>query len=343
MFRIDNCLSSCLYLGKMTTILEKNMKKQLITLAAASVMMTFSINAKTLMLGHAMNIESAAHAGMKIFAEKVNEKSNGEMNVKIFPNGVLGSERDQAEQVVTGAIDMAKINGSLAESFEPTFKAISIPFLFRDSTHMHEFMRSETAEKLLLSSKGKGFIGVTFYDSGSRSFYSAKPIETPDDLAGLKVRVPESPTMMEMVRLLGAKPTPVPFTEVYTALQQGVIDAAENNISSLVEMKHSEVAKYYSMDQHMMTPDLIMISESTWNSLSNEERKIIKEAANESREEEIKIWAETDSKNMAIAKKLDVKFVEVDKSKFRDKVQPMIEEAQKDSNLSYYVEAIQKL
>ncbi|MGL6260339.1 TRAP transporter substrate-binding protein [Vibrio sp. WXL210] len=316
------------------------MKSRLLTLAAASIMMAFGAQAKTLTLGHAMNLESAAHAGMEIFAEKVKEKSNGEMSVRIFPNGMLGSERDQAEQVVTGAIDMAKINGSLAESFEPTYKAISIPFLFRDADHMHTFMRSEAAEKLLYSSEGKGFIGLTLYDSGSRSFYSSKPIKTPEDLAGLKIRVPESPTMMEMVRLLGARATPVPFTEVYTALQQGVIDAAENNISSLVEMKHSEVAKYYSMNEHMMTPDLIMISEVTWKGLTPEQQDIVKQAAAESMEEEIKIWAEIDNKNMQLAKSLDVTFVEVDKALFREKVRPMLDDAKQDPQLSYYIEEI---
>ncbi len=319
------------------------MNKKQFALAAMSMMMAFGVSAKTLTLGHAMNLESAAHAGMKIFAEKVEQKSDGKMKVKIFPNGMLGSERDQAEQVVTGAIDMAKINGSLAESFEPTYKAISIPFLFRDANHMHTFMRSEAAQKLLNSSKGKGFVGVTLYDSGSRSFYSSKAIKTPADLSGLKIRVPESPTMMEMIRLLGARATPVPFTEVYTALQQGVIDAAENNISSLVEMKHSEVAKFYSMDQHMMTPDLIMISEVTWNKLTEEQQKIVKEAAIESMEEEIKIWAEIDNKNMRLAKEQGVTFVEVDKAKFREKVAPMIESAQKNPKLSYYIDTIQKM
>ncbi len=319
------------------------MKKSTLTLAAASVLLACGVNAKTLTLGHAMNLESAAHKGMEIFAQKVKEKSDGDLKVRIFANGMLGSERDQAEQVVTGAIDMAKINGSLAESFEPTFKAISIPFLFKSAEHMHDFIRSEAAEKMLQSSTGKGFIGLTFYDSGSRSFYSSKPIHSPADLAGLKIRVPESPTMIEMVRLLGAKATPVPFTEVYTALQQGVIDAAENNISSLVEMKHMEVAKYYAMDQHMITPDLIMISETTWGKLSPSEQKIVKEAARESMEEEIKIWAEIDNKNMLKAKQTGVEFIEVDKSKFREKVAPMITKAKSDPVLGYYIKAIETL
>ncbi|WP_027695255.1 TRAP transporter substrate-binding protein [Vibrio litoralis] len=319
------------------------MKKLILPLAIAALFTNFSASAKTLTLGHAMSLDNAAHKGMVIFADKVKEKSNGDLTVKIFPNAQLGSERDQAEQVVTGAIDMAKINGSLAESFEPTFKVISIPFLFNSPEHMRSFMRSESAEELLQSSKGKGFIGLTFYDSGSRSFYAKKPIKTPEDLAGLKIRVPESPTMMKMISLLGAKATPLPFTEVYTGLQQGVIDAAENNVSSLVEMRHSEVAKFYSMDQHTMSPDLIIISENTWANLSEEERKIMKEAAAESLEEEIKIWDQTENANVEKAKKMGVTFVEVDKAKFQEKVKPMLDDAKKDPKLSYFIDKIQAI
>lgn len=319
------------------------MKKLVLPLLVASIFSSATVSAKMLTLGHAMSLESAAHQGMVIMADKVKEKSNGDLTIKIFPNGQLGSERDQAEQVVTGAIDMAKINGGLAESFEPTFKVNALPFLFRDVEHMRNFMRSEAAEEMLLTSAGKGFIGLTFYDSGTRSFYAKKAINSPADLAGMKVRVPGSPTMMEMVNLLGGKATPVPFNEVYTALQQGVIDGAENNISSLVEMKHSEVAKFYSMDQHMMTPDVIIISESKWNSLTEAEQKILKEAAAESLEEQIKIWDETDDMNKAKGIKEGVTFVEVDKAPFRAAVKPMIDEAKKDPKLAAFIEKIEAL
>ncbi|GAD91389.1 putative TRAP transporter substrate-binding protein [Vibrio halioticoli NBRC 102217] len=321
------------------------MRKTLLTLSliATSLLSVSAVQARTLTLGHAMSLDSAAHKGMVIFSEKVKEKSHGELTVKIFPNAQLGSERDQAEQVINGAIDMAKINGALAESFEPTFKTISIPYLFRSPEHLRKFMRSDVAQKLLTSSEGKGFVGLTFYDSGSRSFYAKKPIKTPEDLKGLKVRVPESPTMMEMIRLLGAKATPMPFNEIYTGLQQGVIDAAENNISSLVEMKHSEVAKFYSMDQHSITPDLIIISESTWNSLKPEEQKVLKEAAAESLEQEINIWDQITNANKEKAIKSGVTFVKVDKQKFQEKVKPMLDSALKDPKLSYYVKQIQAM
>jgi tripartite ATP-independent transporter DctP family solute receptor len=319
------------------------MKKLVLPLLFASLFASANVSAKMLTLGHAMSLESAAHQGMVIMAEKVKEKSNGDLTIKIFPNGQLGSERDQAEQVVTGAIDMAKINGGLAESFEPTFKVNALPFLFRDVEHMRTFMRSDAAEEMLVVSEGKGFIGLTFYDSGTRSFYAKKPINSPADLAGMKVRVPGSPTMMEMVNLLGGKATPVPFNEVYTALQQGVIDGAENNISSLVEMKHSEVAKFYSMDQHMMTPDVIIISENKWKSLSADEQKILKEAAAESLEEQIRIWDETDNMNKEKGMKEGVTFVEVDKAPFRAAVKPMIDEAKQDPKLATFIDKIEAL
>ncbi|MDP5254473.1 MULTISPECIES: TRAP transporter substrate-binding protein [unclassified Vibrio] len=319
------------------------MKKTLLTVLAASVIASVGAQARTLTLGHAMSLDNAAHKGMVIFAEQVDKLSDGDLKVKIFPNAQLGSERDQAEQVVTGALDMAKINGSLAESFEPTFKAISIPFLFQSTEHMHKFMHSDAAKAMLQSSQGKGFLGLTFYDSGSRSFYASKPIKTPDDLKGMKVRVPESPTMMQMINLLGAKATPLPFTEVYTGLQQGVIDAAENNVSSLVEMRHSEVAKYYSTDQHTMSPDLIIISESTWNSLSKAQQDIVSKAAAHSLDEEIKLWEQIETANRAKAKEMGVTFVQVDKAAFREKVKPMLDEAMQDPKLSGYIDQINAL
>ncbi|MEI6897795.1 MAG: TRAP transporter substrate-binding protein [Psychromonas sp.] len=315
------------------------MKKILLPLMT-TLLLTPSVYAKQLNLGHAMSLESAAHKGMVIMAEKVKAMSNGDLTIRIFPNAMLGSERDQAEQVVTGAIDMAKINGGLAESFEPTFKVNAIPYLFRDIPHMRKFMKSDIAQEMLGASKGKGFIGLTFYDSGTRSFYAKKPIKSPADLKGMKVRVPESPTMMEMIRLLGGKATPMPFTEIYTGLQQGVIDGAENNVSSLVEMRHSEVAKFYSVDQHSMAPDVIIISESTWASLTPAQQKILKTAADESLDEQIKIWDKTENAMTVKAKELGVTFVKVDKSKFIEAVKPMLDAAKKDAKLGYYVEKI---
>jgi len=318
----------------------KNTMKKILLPLVTTLLITPSVYAKQLTLGHAMSLDSAAHKGMVIMAEKVKAMSNGDLTIRIFPNAQLGSERDQAEQVVTGAIDMAKINGGLAESFEPTFKVNAIPYLFRDIPHMRKFMKSDLAQEMLGVSKGKGFIGLTFYDSGTRSFYAKKPIISPADLKGMKVRVPESPTMMEMIRLLGGRATPMPFTEIYTGLQQGVIDGAENSVSSLVEMRHSEVAKFYSVDQHSMAPDVIILSENAWASLTPTQQKILKTAAKESLDEQIKIWDQTENANKEKALTLGVTFVNVDKNKFIAAVKPMLDSAKNDAKLGYYVENI---
>ncbi|WP_319531660.1 TRAP transporter substrate-binding protein [uncultured Cohaesibacter sp.] len=319
------------------------MKTFIAAFVATSLLALTAAEARNLTLGHAMSTDNAQHQGMQIFADLVKEKSNGDLTVQIFPNAQLGSERDQAEQVITGALDMAKINGSLAESFEPTLKVMGLPFLFSDADHQRAFMHSDVAWDLMQESKGKGFIGLSLLDAGARSFYGHKPFYTPADLKGLKIRVPESKTSMRMIELLGGNATPMPWTEIYTGLQQGIMDAAENSISSLVEARHAEVAKHFSKDEHTMTPDIILISEATWNSLNADEQKILRDASLEALDKEIELWAANEAANVKKAEEIDVKFYDVDKQAFRDAVKPMIDEALNDPKLGDYVRRIQEL
>ena len=302
-----------------------------------------NVEARELKLGHNMTETHAQHKGMMLFADLLKEKSGGKLTLKVFPNGQLGSERDQAEQVITGALDMAKINGSLAEAFEPNLGVMSIPFLFRNEEHMKNFMLSDVAKELIESSRGKGFIGLTLYDAGSRSFYAKKPILKPEDLNGLKMRVPESKMMMNMVSLLGGQPTPMSWSEIYTGLQQGVIDGAENSVSSIVEMRHAEICKHYSKNEHTMTPDIVFISEATWGSLSADEQKWVREASRESLVAQIKFWEEGESANVEKAKQMGVTFHEVDKAPFREKTKPIIEEIMKNPVLGGFVTKIQNI
>lgn len=299
--------------------------------------------ARELKLGHSMTEEQAQHKGMVKLAELVKQMSGGDLTIRIFPNGQLGSEREQAEQLVTGALDMAKINGSLAESFEPAYKVMGIPFLFRDEAHMKAFMRSDIAWDLMQSSKGKGFVGLSLLDAGSRSFYAKKPILKPSDLDGLKMRVPESPTMMSMVKLFGGQPTPMSWSEIYTGLQQGIIDGAENSVSSIVEMRHAEIAKHYSYDQHTMTPDVILISEDTWDTLTPKQQGILREAAKQALEAQIGFWEQGEAANIEKAKAMGVVFHEVDKAPFREKTRPILDAALKDPTLGGFVRRIQAL
>ncbi|MDP5254469.1 MULTISPECIES: TRAP transporter substrate-binding protein DctP [unclassified Vibrio] len=319
------------------------MKTSIFLLIAACVTASLSLQAKTLVLSHAMSLDSAAHQGMVIFADKVQQKSYGELTVEIKANSEFGYGRKLAEHVINGNLDIAKINGSLAEAFEPNYTALSLPFLFRNTAHMRSFIRSEVAQEILHSSSGKGFIGLTFYDSGSRSFYSTEPITSPDDLHGKKIRVPESPTMLQMVEAFNAEPVLMPLPKVYDSLEQGLIDVAENDISTLVEMQHADLTKFYSTNQHTMSPDVLIISESTWNKLSKVEQRILKQAASDSLDEEIKIWNRLEIKNIANARNQGVTFIRSDKQAFRNKVKPLFDEAMKDENIAYYVEKINNL
>lgn len=319
------------------------MKKSLLISLATLATACLPLQAKTLVLSHAMSLDSAAHQGMVIFAEKVQQKSYGKLTIEIKTDSEFGYGRKLAEHVINGKLDIAKINGSLAEVFEPNYKALSLPFLFRNTAHMRSFIRSSVAQEILHSSTGKGFIGLTFYDSGSRSFYSTTPITSPDDLKGKKIRIPESPTMIKMVETFSAEPVLMPLPKVYAGLEQGLIDVAENDISTLVEMDHTDLTKYYSTNQHTMSPDVLIISESTWDKLSRVEQRILKQAAADSLDEEIKLWNRSEINNIANAKNKGVTFVRADKQAFRSKVKPLFDEAMKVDNVAYYVEKINNL
>ncbi len=317
--------------------------RKLLSLLAISATVSFSLHSKTLTLGHAMSVDSALHQGMLVFAEKVKQRSHGDITIEISPSAELGPERVLVKKIIKGELDLAKINGSLAESFDPIFKTISIPYLFRNTAHMRTFLHSHTAQEMLESVKDQGFRGLTFYDSGSRSFYSNKPIRTPQDMQGLTVRVPNSPTMIEMVDLLGAKAVALPYTKVHQGLEKGTIDSAENNLSSLVEMKHANVVKYYSIDQHTMTPDILIISEKVWHRLSVKEQTILKLAAIDSLEQEMKLWDRIEKQNIAKAQSLGIQFISVDKQAFKEKMHPIMEQARNNPVIAPYIQKIQDL
>ncbi|MDO4642994.1 MAG: TRAP transporter substrate-binding protein [Cardiobacteriaceae bacterium] len=287
----------------------------------------------TLKLSHNQNKTLPVHKAMQYFADKVEEYTHGDVKVRIYPNAQLGSQRESLELVQFGAISMAKSNAAELEAFEPLYGVLNLPYLFKDEKHYYDVLTGPIGEEILNASKDKGFIGITFYDAGSRSFYAGKPIRSPDDLKGMKIRVQPSPTAVKMVELLGASPTPIAFGELYTALQQGVVDGAENNESALVDNLHGEVAKYYSYDRHTMIPDVMVMSVHDWEKLTPEQQGIIKKAARESMMVQKQLWAENTAKVIQESKeKLGVTFInDVDTAAFAEKVAPMYEQAKKAS------------
>ena len=302
----------------------KNLKKALLAAAVASL--AFSAQAAvTLKLSHNQSKEIPVH--------KAKEYTNGEVKIRIYPNAQLGTQRESVELVQSGGLALAKSNAAELEAFEPLYSVFNLPYIFKNEAHFYDVLTSDIGEEILNASKDKGFIGITYYDAGSRSFYAGKAIKTPDDLKGMKIRVQPSPTAVKMVELLGANPTPIAFGELYTALQQGVVDGAENNESALVDNRHGEVSKFYSYDRHTMIPDVLVMSTKDWDKLTPEQQQAIKKAARESMMLQKDLWVENTEKVIKEAKeKLGVTFVEdVDTAAFAAKVLPMHEEAAKAS------------
>ncbi|QGH33921.1 DctP family TRAP transporter solute-binding subunit [Gracilibacillus salitolerans] len=299
---------------------------------------------KELRLAHNLSEDHPIHQALTTFVASVEEKTDGNITFEIFPNGVLGSESDVLEQVQNGSVDMTKVSAGALESFSNEYAVFSLPYIFTSDTHYRNVMESDIVEEIYQSTEDKGFVGVSYFDSGARSFYTVDtPIETPEDLKGLNIRVMDSQTAIDMVDLLGGTPTPLGYNEIYTSLQQGVIDGAESNPTALTTGQHGEVAKNFSYSEHTNIPDILVVSTDLWNSLSDEEQEIFKEAANETREEHTELWNQAIEEAVAEAEEMGVEFNEVDKEPFIDLVQPLHEEYKEDERLAEIINAINEL
>ncbi|MGC3965572.1 MAG: TRAP transporter substrate-binding protein [Rhodocyclaceae bacterium] len=313
-------------------------------LLAASLAVVFSHApaqaAEKMRLAHGLPEDNPVHIAMKHFADAVKQRTNGEIEITVFPNGQLGQERELLEQVQNGVLEMTKANAAPLETFVLEYKVFNLPYVFRNKDHFFNVVQGAVGDSILAASTGKGFVGLTFYDSGSRSFYAKKPINTPDDLKGMKIRIQQSPTTIKMIRALGASPTPMPWGEVYSALQMGVVDGAENNLTALTSGRHGEVTKFFSTDEHQIVPDVLVISATKWNTLKKPQRDAIRAAAKESFELQKKLWADFELAERAKAEKMGVKFVTVDKAPFVAKVKPMIDTERKNTKIASLLDQI---
>jgi tripartite ATP-independent transporter DctP family solute receptor len=279
-----------------------------------------------LKIGHSLDVDHPVHKAMIFMAERLKEKSAGKVIVQIYPGEQLGSEREMIEQVQMGSLDVTKVSTSPLESFVPIMSVFGVPYLFRDSDHFWNVLDGPIGERLKKAGVGVGLKGLCYYDAGSRSFYTkTKPILVPADLAGMKIRVQESKTAMQMIEALGASPTPIAWGELYTSLQQGVVDGAENNPPSFYRSRHFEVCKHYSLDEHTMVPDIIIISMETWKKLPQDVQKIVQEAANESAQYQRQLWKEATEESLKKVQEQGVKVYHPDKTAFRQKVRKMHE------------------
>ncbi|WP_240511999.1 TRAP transporter substrate-binding protein [Paludifilum halophilum] len=290
------------------------------------------IGERHLTLAHIHGEASPVYGSLEEFGEDLERRSEGKINVDIYGEAVLGDERVMLELVKTGVIDMAKVNGGVLESFSSDFSVFSLPYVFKDDEHYRRVMQSGTVQDLYKDLQNVGLMGITHYNAGTRSFYTKNtPINHPDDLRGLKIRVMNNTTSIETMELLGASPTPLPPSEVYTGLQQGIIDGAESSPIALTDANHGEVAKTFSFDEHTRIPDFLVMNADTWNRLSEEEKQMIQKSARKSTKYHAEKWEKLLQRSMEESKKeLGVRFYHPEQEPFRKKVEPLIQEARRE-------------
>ncbi|SMD45242.1 tripartite ATP-independent transporter solute receptor, DctP family [Aquiflexum balticum DSM 16537] len=277
-------------------------------------------------LGHGLGVTHPVHEAMVFMAKLVDEKSKGQMQIRIYPNQQLGTERELVELLQIGSLGMTKVSSATLESFAPKIQVLSMPYLFRDDEHRDKVLKGEIGKQLLSESEEFWLKGLVYYDAGKRSFYTkTKSVESPEDLKGLKVRTLESNMAINMIKSFGSSPTPVSYGELYTALQQGIVDGAENNPPSLYTSRHYEVCKFYSINEHTAVPDVVIVSTKVWNKLDDQEKQWIQEAADESAVYQYKLWAESVEESLREMEKAGVIITYPDQTPFREAVESLYE------------------
>ncbi len=264
------------------------------------------------------------------FAELVEQKTNGRIHIDVYHGGQLGDEKSVIEQLQFGAIDFTRVSLSPLAEFEKSLNILQLPYLYKDADQMWRVLEGDIGESFLKSVSNAGLVGLSWFDAGARNFYNSKrPITKLSDMKGLKIRVQESKLMVGMVAALGASATPMAYGEVYSGLQTGVIDGAENNWPSYDSVSHYEVAKYYVLDEHTRVPEMQMVSKITWDKISPEDQKIIKECALESAKLERELWAKKEGVSEAKVKAAGSVITELEpgeKKKFQDAMAPLYTE-----------------
>lgn len=263
--------------------------------------------------------------GMDAFTAEIAEKSGGRLTAKTYHSGVLGNQPDAIEQMRLGSIDFAVFNLGPMGQVVPATNVVNLPFIFNDLDHMHRVVDGPVGEQLSEAMSEKGLVALAWYDSGSRSFYnSKKPIATPDDVKGMKIRVMNNDLFVDMISALGGNASPIAFAEVYTSLKTGVVDGAENNWASYDSEGHYEVAGYYSDTGHLIIPECLCVSTTLWNSLSAEDKEIVSSAARDSAELQRELWGKRIDASRDKVLAAGVKYNEIaDKGPFQSAMQPV--------------------
>lgn len=273
------------------------------------------------------------------------ERTGGRHEIKVFHSRQLGEEKETIEQTRAGAIDLNRTNVALIGNFVPAMNVLAMPFLFRSIEHMQKVLDGPIGNEILGSFEPYGFVGLAFYDSGARSIYNAvRPVKSIADLNGLRIRVQQSELMSEMIRSLGAEPVELPYGQVLTGLATGLIDGAENNWPSFVTTDHYKYAGHYTLTEHTMSPEVLVISLKAWRSLSADDQQIFREAAARSSLFMREKWRDLEEQSQRKAEAAGVTIVrEIDRKPFEDAMAPIYTRAARDPSAAALIERIRKV
>jgi tripartite ATP-independent transporter DctP family solute receptor len=279
---------------------------------------------------------------VKEFGALLKAKTNGRYEVEVFHSAQLGEEKDTIEQTQFGVIDLNRISIGAFNTQVPEATVTQLPYIFRSADHMHKVLDGPIGEEILNAFEAVDVVALAFYDGGARSFYnSSKPINSIADMQGMKLRVMQSDIFVDMVAALGANATPMPYGEVYSGIQTGVIDGAENNYPSYDTAGHAEVAQFYSLDEHLMVPEVLVMSKIVWDGLTPEDQKLVREAAKESVAKQRELWAAKEVESKAAVEALGAKINDVDKAPFIEAMKPVYAKYVTDPKLQDLVARIQ--
>jgi tripartite ATP-independent transporter DctP family solute receptor len=282
-------------------------------------------------------------AAVQKMGEMVKERTGGRICVEVFHSAQLGEEKDTIEQTKFGVIDLNRVSmGPFNNLIEET-KVVSLPYIFRSVDHMHKVMDGDIGTEIAAAFEPQGYVALAYYDGGSRSFYnSKKPIQSIEDLAGMKVRVMQSDVFVDMMTALGANATPMPYGEVYSAIQTGVIDGAENNWPSYESSGHFEVAGYYTLDEHLIVPEVLVMSKLSWDKLSPEDQDLLRQAAKDSVPVNRELWAAREKESEEKIRAAGAQIVaDINKTPFIEAMVPVYEKHANTPKLQDLVTRIQ--
>lgn len=263
------------------------------------------------------------------FAELVKEKTNGRIEIMVVEDGESGDEKSVIEQLQFGGVDFARVSLSPLSELVPKLNVLQMPYLYTGAEHMWKVLDGDIGDEFMASFDGSNMVALSWYDAGARNFYNSKrPVTSLGDIKGLKIRVQESELMINMIEALGAKPVPMAYSEVYSSLQTGAIDGAENNLPSYESTKHYEAAKYYTIDEHSRVPELQLAAKAVWDKLSSKDQAVIKQCAKESALYERELWAEREKLSEERVKAVGSEIIKLsakEKAEFQKAVSPVYE------------------